>query len=567
MAHALSRALRSAAAVAAVLACAPAAAAPNDIVTGLLHGTGSHGGTGQFTCFGTPTCVGPATITLNPRDGCTNGVTFASTFTINGVDLSHAGSFSGTVSISNSQVGEIHNPDGTCTYQFSPQGPWTYSATWDGTSGSMTVNALDNSGQPDNPIIGNFSAKLVSASPLFPMDVNGSIDATTTDVDATIQPRPQDAGTQQSVYVFTHAPSNLVSGAVPKAVSGGPPHASTKDDAVVCVLAQVTASGQLVAASASSMQAALSGVLSSQGQSVQLLNNVPTPNVAGATVFVGYGTSAAAMLSSGLYQAALTVPGAIQCTASLASAPAATSPAALSGLWYNASESGWGVQFTQRGKNLFAAWYTYDAQGNPKWYVAPNCAFANANATSGTCSGTLYQVAAGAFFGTAFNPNLVQATAVGTLSLAFNDTNNASMSYSVGGQSRTVPVVRQVFPVTATTTPAVDYTDLWWNPSQSGWGMAITQQFGNIFLAWYVYDANGKPFWYVAPACTMSGSGCSGTLYRTTGPPFGPPLDPTKVQAFAVGTAIVSFFDANNAVLSYTVDGASASTTITRQLF
>ena len=108
---------------------------------------------------------------------------------------------------------------------------------------------------------------------------------------------------------------------------------------------------------------------------------------------------------------------------------------------------------------------------------------------------------------------------------------------------------------------------LWWNPSESGWGMAITHQFGNIVLAWYVYDANGKPFWYVAPACTVSGSSCSGTLYRTTGPAFGPPLDPSKVKATAVGSAIVSFVDANNAVLSYTVDNITATKTITRQLF
>jgi hypothetical protein len=147
------------------------------------------------------------------------------------------------------------------------------------------------------------------------------------------------------------------------------------------------------------------------------------------------------------------------------------------------------------------------------------------------------------------------------------DANSASMTYTVGTQTRTVAIVRQIFDVPATSPPAVDYTDLWWNPNESGWGMAITQQFGNIFLAWYVYDASGKPFWYVAPSCTMSGSSCSGTLYRTTGPPFGPPLDPANVHAFAVGSAIVSFVDANNAVLSYTVDGVSATKVITRQLF
>ena len=40
------------------------------------------------------------------------------------------------------------------------------------------------------------------------------------------------------------------------------------------------------------------------------------------------------------------------------------------GLWWNPNESGWGIHFTQRGNVIFAAWYTYDGTGAPKWYVA-----------------------------------------------------------------------------------------------------------------------------------------------------------------------------------------------------
>jgi len=97
--------------------------------------------------------------------------------------------------------------------------------------------------------------------------------------------------------------------------------------------------------------------------------------------------------------------------------------------------------------------------------------------------------------------------------------------------------------------------------------MAMSHQFGVMFLAWYVYDGTGKPMWYVVPACTVSGSSCSGSIYRTTGPAFGPTFDPTKVQAILAGSAIVSFVDANNAVLSYTVDGVSGTKTIARQVF
>ena len=400
-----------------------------------------------------------------------------------------------------------------------------------------------------------------STATLFPMVVNENVGAITSCVTAKIQPRPQDTGTTQSVFVFAHAPSSIVKSAPLKRPTAAAIPA-VEDDTIVCVLAQVGSDGQLHTVSASTMQAYLTAVLGAQSQGVALLNNVSTTNVAGATLYVGYGTSAASMLSSGLFQNAATIQGTVQCTASLTSPAAPSSPGALSGLWWDAAESGWGIHTTQRGNNTFAAWYTYDALGNPKWYVS-TCS--GISGTSGTCNGTLYEVTGPSFFGGAFNPSLVSATNAGTLRVTFSDPNAASMTYTVAGQTRTVALTRQPL-ATGTIPPAVDYTDLWWNPNESGWGMAMAQQYGITFLAWYVYDANGKPTWEVA-TCTMSGSSCSGTLYRTTGPPFGPTFDATRVHAVAVGNAIVSFIGANDALLSYTVNGVSATKRITRQLF
>ena len=87
-----------------------------------------------------------------------------------------------------------------------------------------------------------------------------------------------------------------------------------------------------------------------------------------------------------------------------------------------------------------------------------------------------------------------------------------------------------------------------------------------MFLAWYVYDGNAKPMWYVA-TCTVSGVTCSGDLLRTTGPAFGPTFDALQVRVFTAGTISVNFSDPNNASLSYTVNGVSSSKTVTRQLF
>jgi hypothetical protein len=407
----------------------------------------------------------------------------------------------------------------------------------------------------------------VVTPPVFPVAVTSNITSTTANATATIQPRPQDVGTTQEIFVFMHAPSNLVKGAggpVTKTFAGAP-YPVREEDAIVCVLAQIV-NGQLVAVTPATMQAYISGVLTSQGQAITLLNNVATANVAGSSVFVGYGTDAATMFANGVYEAALSVAGAVQCASQLDNAPAPKLPGSLTGLWWNENESGWGIHFTQRNANIFAAWYTYDKFGEPTWYVASNCS--GMTGTSGTCTGSLYSVTGPASFGIIpTTSHAVNAATVGSLRVTFQDANTASMTYTLPGQTRTVAITRQ--PVgSGTTVPVVDYSDLWYNPNEAGWGMAMAQRGGNIFLAWYVYNGQGLPIWYVVSNCVVSGSSCAGTLYATTGAAFGPTFDPSQVHASAVGSVLLSFIDANNAVFSFK-DGAgnSRTKTMTRQVF
>ncbi len=242
-------------------------------------------------------------------------------------------------------------------------------------------------------------------------------------------------------------------------------------------------------------------------------------------------------------------------------------PDELSGLWWNPAESGWGIHFVQRHGNIFASWFTYDDKGNPIWYTVPNCVMPSSGLS---CAGTVYQVKGPLFFSVDFDPSLRVTTAVGNMSVSFADTNNATMSFTVNGISRTVSITREMFS-TSMGGPAIDYTDMWWTPSEPGWGAAITQQADTIFVAWYVYnpDMSGNPIWFVAPNCQIAsdGASCGGPAYQVKGPPFGTTFDPKQVVSTNVGQFRLTFDDANHGTFNYLGTTIFVTKTITRMLF
>jgi hypothetical protein len=117
--------------------------------------------------------------------------------------------------------------------------------------------------------------------------------------------------------------------------------------------------------------------------------------------------------------------------------------------------------------------------------------------------------------------------------------------------------------------PAIDYTDLWWNPNESGWGLNLIQHPSRvIFGVWYTYEQDGTRTWYVMPSgAWTSATSYTGPLYATAGPPFTAPFNPDQVESRQVGTATLTFSDANNGTFTYSVDGISGTKSITRQPF
>ncbi len=109
--------------------------------------------------------------------------------------------------------------------------------------------------------------------------------------------------------------------------------------------------------------------------------------------------------------------------------------------WGGQAQNGWGISLTQQGSNLFAVWYTYDAQGKPTWLVMPNARFTS----SAAIAGTLYRTNGSAWIGAAYDASRLQVSEVGSLAFTFGDSNTATMRYAVDGAQANVAISRQVY--------------------------------------------------------------------------------------------------------------------------
>ena len=110
---------------------------------------------------------------------------------------------------------------------------------------------------------------------------------------------------------------------------------------------------------------------------------------------------------------------------------------------------------------------------------------------------------------------------------------------------------------------AASYTDLWWNPSESGWGVNVVQSDDFMFLTFFIYGADHKPTWYTASLNRNSNGTFSGGLYLTGGSYYAVPWNPADAPpAQQAGTAQFIPSNANNyqATLVYVVDNVGTVT-------
>ena len=239
-------------------------------------------------------------------------------------------------------------------------------------------------------------------------------------------------------------------------------------------------------------------------------------------------------------------------------------PASYQGLWWNAAESGWGINFAHQADLIFATWYTYDSTGRAWWL---SMLAARATPTSSAYAGTIY-VNSGPPFNNFVGMGVPAAAGSGTLT--FSDASHGSFAYTV---DTTTPPTTQTKAITrfdlgtgpqptcsySATTPnfaaATNYQDLWWVPNgaESGWGINFAHQGNSLFATWYTYNFDQTPLWLSALVQRQgNGNVFTGSIYQNSGPRFDS-FDTTKVVANPVGTATLAFADGDNATFGYTV--------------
>jgi lysyl endopeptidase len=237
-------------------------------------------------------------------------------------------------------------------------------------------------------------------------------------------------------------------------------------------------------------------------------------------------------------------------------------------LWWNASESGWGLNVNHQGNIIFATLFTYDTNGAPLWLAMSD----GERQPDGSYQGTLYRSSGPAFNAAPFGA--ASAAAVGTLRLTFTGRDSATLAYTVNGTPVAKSVTRQVFATAPTCTWSAfdrsvtyNFQDLWWNPAEPGWGINVTHQGDVVFATLFTYASDNRDLWLVASALTRAGDGSYfGVLYRTIGPPFNTvPWTPAGLTT--VGSMRLSFASGSTGTLFYTFNGASVVKAIQRQVF
>ncbi|MBI1777945.1 MAG: hypothetical protein HYR63_21620 [Proteobacteria bacterium] len=120
---------------------------------------------------------------------------------------------------------------------------------------------------------------------------------------------------------------------------------------------------------------------------------------------------------------------------------------------------------------------------------------------------------------------------------------------------------------------AQNYSDIWWDPSEGGWGLSLADHDTRLYGVLYTYAPDGRPVWYVIPSGTFTETKrfFVGDIYETSGSPYNAAFNANQVNMVKVGTARLDFappgLPAGTALLSSTIGSLTETKQVQRFAF
>lgn len=246
-------------------------------------------------------------------------------------------------------------------------------------------------------------------------------------------------------------------------------------------------------------------------------------------------------------------------------------PALKSATWWKDTESGWGLFIFDQGNLLAPAWFTYDVDGEPAWFLAAGAL----PQPDGSFRGELYRFTGQPYnqIGGAANPS---SELVGNLSLRYVGDESLRFDYQVGNISQSKQLTRFPFgprrllcraDADASRRFVSNYSDVWWGGAdQSGWGLFITHLGDSLFAIWYTYDLDREPLFLSLLTQRGTDGRFTGQVFRQAD---GLPFDqingqPPSAGAQAIGTVSFEFDNGARGRFRYEIDGLNQSREIER---
>lgn len=266
--------------------------------------------------------------------------------------------------------------------------------------------------------------------------------------------------------------------------------------------------------------------------------------------------------ATGAYLGDAVAPGSLEAGEAIAIAPKlrAVRPG-HSGHWFDPDRSGegWLVEVLPDGRAA-VLWFTYPADGESDeqlWLTG-----------AGTIDDDAIVIpdlfrARGGRFGPGFDPDDIELSSWGTLTLRFDDCRSGRAEWSGPGDYGTGARAMQRLagieglPCERVPRPAAadrpGLSGQWYDPAQDGQGWLLQEvRPGELFLAWFTYDRDGTPAWIVGSGRLDDRIATFDELLITRGTRFGDDFDSADVDLLPWGDATWTFETCTTSTIAWT---------------